>query len=279
MIAGKILRLKRRRRKDVSLAMRALVRTSAVVGLYGVMGYSVMVGQATDDPNNPLYNIKGRVAAHYGYAAQDIAVSGLSLYTPGDVLGALGIKPNDSLIGFSAPHARAVLEKVDWIRAARVRRIYPNRLEIDIVERRPFAIWQRDGEAYVIDKDGGAFTTLEPRDVKGLVVVTGEGANKHVFEIVNHLEAHAGVKSKIAALGRVGNRRWNIYLQNGTVIKLPAKNVPNALNLAFGPGKRFALSDRQVGVMDLRLAGQMIVETAAAAQNETETGVTKVNTQ
>jgi cell division protein FtsQ len=247
------------RGKDISLGIRAMARIGGVGIVFSAIAYGVIAGGYVTDPNDPLYNIKGKVAAEFGYAARDIRVSGLKRQRPAAVLRAIHVRPNDSLIGFDARTAQAVLEKVDWISKAEVRRIYPNQLEIDVVERVPFAIWQRDGEFYVIDKEGAAFTSLEAGDVKSLFVVTGEGAHKKVFELVNHIEAHKGLKSKIAAAGRIGGRRWNLYLKNGMTVLLPEKQIQKGLARYVDLEQRLALSAKNVASVDLRFDDRLVV--------------------
>lgn len=246
-------------RHDVSLWLRASVRASAVGLLFANIFYGMIAGGHVTDPNSPLYNIQGKIAAKFGYAAQDITIAGLSAHKPGVVLSLINVRPNDSLIGFDAGRARAKLENTDWIKSAQVRRINPNRLEIDVVERHPFAIWQRDGEFYVIDKNGLAFTSIEPRDAKGLLVITGEGAHKKVFDLVNHMEVHKGLKSKVAAAGRIGERRWNLYLRNGMTVMLPEGQLKKGLSRYVAWEKTTKLSDMAVSSVDFRFGDRVIV--------------------
>lgn len=246
-------------RKDVSLFLRASVRSLAVLAIFSTAFYGITAGGHITDPNSVLYNVSGRVAGQFGYAAREIRIAGLKRQKPQAVLRAINVLPNDSLIGFRAAQAKSVLELVDWVKKAEVRRIYPNQLEIDIEERVPFAIWQRDGEFYVIDKNGAAFTSVDPSQEKDLLVVTGEGAHKKVFELVNHLEAHSGLKSLIIAAGRVGQRRWNLYLRGGLKVMLPENRLAEGLNRLDRLEKATGLFDKDVAVIDLRLAGQTSV--------------------
>ena len=246
-------------RKDVSLLWRASARVSAVGAIFATAMYGIIAGGHVTDPNSLLYNVQGRVAGQFGYAAQDIRIVGLKTRKPASVLNAIRVLPNDSLIGFDANKARSVLEKVDWVKEAEVRRIYPNQLEIDVVERVPFAIWQRDGEFYVIDKFGAAFTSLEARDVKGLIVVTGEGAHKKVFDLVNYLEAISGLQSKIAAAGRIGDRRWNLYMKNGLKVMLPEKDIARGLQRLAKLQNEVGIFDKAVALVDLRLDDQVVI--------------------
>jgi len=256
------------RAKDVSLIWRAGARVFAVSAIYITVLYGIIAGDYIKDPNNPLYNIQGRVAGQFGYAAQDIRIAGLKRQSAAAVLRAIKVRPNDSLIGFSPKVAQATLEQVDWVQKAQVRRLYPNQLEIDVVERVPFAIWQRDGEFYVIDKTGSAFTSVEVGDVKKLLVVTGEGAHKKVFDLVNHMEVHLGLKSKVAAAGYVGGRRWNLYLKNGLKVMLPENGLAEALVRLEQLQNDTGIFDKAVASVDLRFGDRVVVSPLKGVSKE-----------
>ncbi len=246
-------------KKDVSLVWRIGARSFSVGAVFATVFYGITTGGHITDPNSLLFNVQGRLAGQFGYAAQDIRIAGLKRQSASSVLRAIKVLPNDSLIGFNAGKARATLEKVDWVKKAEVRRVYPNQLEIDVVERVPFAIWQRDGEFYVIDKFGSAFTSIEPGEVKGLIVVTGEGAHKKVFDLVNHMEAHRGLRSKIAAAGRIGGRRWNLYLKSGLKVMLPEKGLASSLVRLDRLESDVGVFDKAVASVDLRFGDRVIV--------------------
>jgi len=243
---------KKSAKKDVSLIWRAGARIFSVGAIFTTVLYGITAGGYITDTGSPLYNVQGQIAAYFGYAAKEIRISGLERQSPKAVLRAINVVSDASLIGFDAGQARSKLYGLDWVKKAKVRRLYPNQLEIEIVERRPFAIWQRDGEFYVIDKFGAAFTSIDAREVKNLLVVTGEGAHKKVFDLVNHLEAHLRLKSQIVAAGRIGNRRWNLYLKNGLKVMLPADGTSE--NLATGLVRLMEL-DRDVGIFEKAVAG------------------------
>ena len=256
-------RPKRKKHKDVSLVWRGLVRVGAVGFLFSTITYGLIGGGHITNPNSPLFNVSGQIAAEFGYAAREIRIAGLKRQRPASVLNAIGVRPNDSLIGFNPGEAKAILEKVDWVKKAEVRRIYPNQLEVDVVERVPFAIWQRDGEFYVIDKTGAAFTSIQARDVKGLLLITGEGAQEKVFDLVNHIEARSGLKSKIVAAGRIGKRRWNLYLANGMKVLLPEDKRTNSLSEGLDRFESFNksndLENKAVAAVDFRFDGRVII--------------------
>ena len=88
-------------------------------------------------------------------------------------------------------------------------------------ERRPFAIWQRGGVHYVIDRSGAAISALEAGEATDLLLVTGEGAQHAALDLVNHLEAHPAPIIQVRAAARVGDRRWTLHLASGQRLLLP----------------------------------------------------------
>ena len=97
---------------------------------------------------------RARRRASWAWRREDITITGLEHHEPETLLAAIGVQPGGSLIGFDAgagaPHPRSL----DWIESAKVQRLFPNQLAVEVKEREPFAIWQRGEAYYVIDKIG-----------------------------------------------------------------------------------------------------------------------------
>jgi cell division protein FtsQ len=251
---------KRRRSGADRLAVRACMR-SAAVGLLGLtILYGLAAGGHLEDPRNPLYGLPGKLAGHFGYAAQHIHISGLEHQTPEMVLKAIGVTPDGPLLGFSSQRAKKLLEHLDWVESAKLRRVHPNGLDIEIVERTPFAIWQLGGTRYVIDKTGVAMSSLDPDSFTDLLVVTGDGAQEKPWDLVNHIEGHTVLKSHLRAAARVGMRRWTLYLDNGLRIALAEDDIAGSLDRAAALIDQENVLDRGVALIDLRMPGQVVME-------------------
>ncbi len=234
-----------------------MCRCGAVLFLSATLFYGLLVGGHLDDPRSPAAGLGGRIASYFGYAAEDITIAGLSRHTPEALLAALGVEPGGSLIGFDARHSRRLLENIDWIKSAKLRRVHPNRLEIEITERQPIAIWQRDGEFYVIDADGAAMSSLSPAYFRNLLIVTGEGAQQEVAKLVNQLEAWPRIKSRVKAAARVGQRRWTLYLDNNVKVALPEKGIETALQELARLQSAYRVFDKGISMIDFRIAGHL----------------------
>ncbi|RYY58922.1 MAG: FtsQ-type POTRA domain-containing protein, partial [Comamonadaceae bacterium] len=61
--------------------------------------------------------------------------------------------------------ARAAFEGVPWVRAAEVRREFPNRLRVSLEEHRAVALWGAEGEDRLVNEFGEVFEA-NPGDVE-----------------------------------------------------------------------------------------------------------------
>jgi cell division protein FtsQ len=248
---------------------RSLARAAACVFLTAAIAHGLIVGGHLDYEGSPWAKLPGKVAGLFGFAADDIRVTGLVHQDPEMVLAAIGVQPGASLIGFDANRARKLLENMDWVSSAQVMRRFPNQLDIVVEEREPFAIWQRGGMHYVIDRSGAAVSAIDPGRVSVLPLVTGEGAHVTAHELINQLEAAPAIRSHLLAAARVGERRWTLYLDNGVKVALPEKGAKEALALVARLDRERGLLSKGIRGVDLRVKGSVVIETAVA---ETETG-------
>jgi len=244
------------------LTARLAVRASAVAFLGLALFHALDRGGHFDDPASPFYNLEGRMAAVIGQAAERIEVRGLKYHAPRNVLAAIGIRAGGSMLGFDPQSARKLLENLDWVKRARLAKVYPNGLVIDIVEREPIALWQTAGEFYPVDGEGLAIASLPAGRFAHLPVVTGEGGNKAAKSLVNHLNTHPGIKSQLRAAARVGKRRWNLYFASGLKVMLPEKDPAGALDRLERLDAATGLFSRDLQVLDLRLPGRVALRPA-----------------
>ena len=241
---------------------RLALRSSAVLVLGAVVLAGLGRGGHLDYEGSKWPMLPGKAAGLVGMAAEDITIAGLSHHEPEALLTAIGVQPGGSLIGFDAVQARRSLEGLDWIEGAKVQRLFPNQLAIEVKEREPFAIWQRGDAYYVIDKTGSAMSGLSAAQLVRLPLVTGEGANVAAADLINQLSAYPGIMLQVKAAARVGNRRWTLYLDSGITVQLPENGWQDALRMTDELNTRQHLLSRGIRSVDLRLAGRVIVEVA-----------------
>jgi cell division protein FtsQ len=241
-----------------SFGVRFAARSGGVLVLAGALFLGLVDGGHLDG-NAGARKFGGKLASLIGYAADDIRITGLVRQETESLLATIGVQPGGSLIGFDAVQARKLLENVDWVASAKVMRRFPNQLDIEVVERDPFAVWQRDGKYYVIDRSGAAISTLAPSLHADLLLVTGEGAQTAAAELVSMLDEFPTLRPRVKAASRAGQRRWNVMLDNGVVLELPEKEPRAALEEVVRLDAMHGLLAKGIRRIDSRVAGQTAI--------------------
>lgn len=166
--------------------------------------------------------------------AAGVSVNEVKLYnrqhsSKKEILDALNVKIGTPLLSFDVEAAKARIEKIGWVAEAEVQTIFPDRLEIKIIEREPFAIWQIDGKHHLVDRNGVLVADKVLHGYHLLPLIVGEGAATEALGLLSALEERPEIFEHIRALVRVGKRRWDMDLKNGIHILLPAEKPESML--------------------------------------------------
>lgn len=188
----------------------------------------------------------------------DVTVEGRDYVERSAILAALNVKAGDSLLGIDLQASRQKLEAIDWVASATVERRLPDTLYVTLKERRAVAIWQNGGEYTLIDHDGRTVRASRmPPGAETLLLLGGPGAPAHVGELLLLLAYEPAVARQLRAAVWVGQRRWNLVLNNGVEIWLPEEDAVAALKQLAKLEDRHRLLSREYGVVDLRLPDKL----------------------
>ena len=202
----------------------------------------------------------GTGTAALGLRVRDIIIEGRQK-TPEPLLrAALGVRAGDPILAFSVDDARSRLETINWVQSATIERILPGTILVRLTERSPFAVWQHDGKFALIDRDGNTVTDSDVSTFAGqLPLVVGVGAPKAAAPLIDALAAQPTLQSRVIAAVRVGERRWNLRMSNGTDVLLPEGAEVQALAKLVELQASHALLDRPLQALDLRLPDRLVV--------------------
>ena len=170
--------------------------------------------------------------------------------------------------------ARSKLEADPLVKQASVRKLYPNQIVIELIERTPYAVWQKDGDVSAIAADGAMIDQVIDGRYSDLPFVVGEGANGRAREYVELLEAMGELKPRVEAGVLVGQRRWNLRLKSGLDVKLPEDNPQGAIAELLNLQRQSRILEKDVLALDFRVPGRVFVrltEDTATAWAETHT--------
>jgi cell division protein FtsQ len=131
-----------------------------------------------------------------------------------------------------------------WVQDARVSRRLPDSLVIDIVERKPAALWQNEGQLALIDQDGVVLDRVPVDKMPDLPLLIGPGANQQEQQLSRMMASVPSLKPQLASATWVGSRRWDLSFQSGEVVSLPEGDRDAQAALA-----KFAQNDRSSGLL------------------------------
>ena len=210
-----------------------------------------------------------RLGGRLGLKVEHVVVEGRAM-TPEPVLqAAIGVHEGEPLLGFSLEAIRSRVESLTWVQSAAVERRLPGTLVVNLVERRPFAVWQNGGKFVLIDRAGQVVAPEDPaKDAAAfrvLPLVVGLGAPEHAAELLDALAAQPALHARVVAAVRVGERRWNLRLNTGADVLLPEGHEAAAIGRLAEFQQAQALLDRPVQVLDMRLPDRLVVRPAREA--------------
>ena len=247
--------LRRRQRR----LLRPIASLLFVVLLVGAGTVAVRTVQ----PGSTIASLQERFGAATNLVVTNVVIEGRSL-TPEPMLrNALGVSRGDKLLGFSLEAARARVEKLTWVQHATVERRLPGTVVVQLTERRPFAVWQSGGKFVLVDRAGQVVAEQDPvKDAAAFTIlplVVGPGAPETAATLLDQLSAIPALKARVAAAVRVGERRWNLRLNNGADVLLPEGGEAGAMAKLMELQASQSLLDRPLQTIDMRLPDRLVV--------------------
>ncbi len=200
----------------------------------------------------------GAMTAVSGLRVTDIVIEGRA-NTPEPLLwSAIGVKKGDPILGFSLEETRANIERIPWVEKATIERRLPGTVVINLQERRPFAIWQNQGAFVLVDRAGQVVANQNVAQFRHLPWIVGQGAPAAAAVLLDALRDRPALAERVSASVRVGERRWNLRMKNGTDVMLPEGHEIAALDRLIQLQQDHSVLDRPLQAIDLRLPDRMV---------------------
>jgi cell division protein FtsQ len=242
------------------------VPTLLAGGVYGaVQVASSKLGQAT------LQYASDRMldgTARAGLVVADIEVEGRETTDRETVMSALGVGVGAPILAISPRRAKDQLEALPWVRSAVVERRLPDTLYVRLVERKPLALWQHGGKLELIDHEGGVISVTRLDRFAKLPLVVGEHAAARAAALLDMLASEPDLAARVTAAIRVGDRRWNLRIDNTIDVLLPAESAADAWSQLARLERSSAILKRDVQTVDVRLPDRLVLRVNPEAPKE-----------
>jgi len=208
------------------------------------------------------------VQSHPYFRVGRVLVSGAgSLVSVSELRDWLGIRRGESVWSVDLAELRARAEAHPMIRAATVRRVFPDTLEIRVRERRPAAITVLD-DLYYVDRRGDTFGPLTDRHNRDFPIFTGladggDGQRRWALRRALHLLRRSGARP-----GGIEISEMHLDPQEGLILYPDRPRVPvflgwcgweRRLRRAERVLSKWDESSQRLARIDLRFRDQVVV--------------------
>jgi cell division protein FtsQ len=229
----------------------ALILTTGFLALSA--GYGAVLG-------GHVPAIVKAVTARSGFAVDEVKISGNRETSEIDVLDKLALDGWTSLVGYDAEAARERVASLPWVAKATIRKLYPDAIEVHLVERKPYAIWQHASDLSLVETDGDIIVPFRDNRYATLPLVIGPGAARTAPDLIARINAHPQLASRVKAYIRVADRRWDLRLENGVTLKLPEHREEEAIADIVAMDGEQGLLSRDIVSVDLRFDDRLVVK-------------------
>ncbi|MEP2716610.1 cell division protein FtsQ/DivIB [Pseudophaeobacter sp.] len=164
---------------------------------------------------------------------------------------------------------RIQIEELAPVKSADVRIRPGGVLQVDIKERTPALVWRSHEGLALLDESGAHVAELGRRAMHpDLPLIAGKSADLMAEEALQLIATARPLGERLRGLVRIGERRWDLVLDRGQRIMLPRDKPIQALERVIVVSEVQDLLERDVAVVDMRIAARPTVRmTKNAVEN------------
>jgi len=201
-----------------------------------------------------------------GLSVQSVEVVGLE-HVPSvarAIQSAAMIAPGENMFRADPHVIQRRVEETQMVANVRVYRLWPDTVIIYADAAQPSALWFNGDDWAVVDSLGRLMQGARPSDHVQLVRSVGVGAPEAIPMLNKALAQMPNLTQQIKVAQRIAGRRWNIELNSGALLRLPADEdlIEGIASLARFEAEG-ALTRRAIATIDLRVLGRVFLTPAA----------------
>ena len=186
-----------------------------------------------------------------------MAIEGASRSVSEDIREILAIDFPLSWLDLDLDQVRETVAGLDPVEQVKVHHRKGGILQLDVVERVPAVVWRTKQGMELLDATGAPVGLLETRGARGdLPLIAGPGAAAAVPQGLAIIAAAAPIKHRLRGLVRVGERRWDMILDNNQRILLPQDAPVQAVERIIVLHQASDLLARDLALVDMRLGAR-----------------------
>ncbi len=227
----------------------------SIVFIFGLIGFvGLWLGGFLPDARQATQNFTKNRLISMGFVVDRVDVMGEGRLRESDIRKALGVRPGDFLFDLDLEAAQNRVENINWVERAIVRRLWPDRIVVQIIERKPYALWQKDGNVYLVDNNGLEITLADAANYPDLPLIVGADAPNNYVSVQEILSGYPDFNERLYAMVHHNTGRWDLIMHDGDLrVQLPTGDIRPALDTLLSLHDRSSILDREIAAIDLRL--------------------------
>lgn len=254
-------------RKTSLLSWRAGKRSRL---LLAALGLGLLLGAAEEAMRHSGHAEKlERLARVMGFGIDQVTLRGHRFSYDRDIFDALDLANVQTFAALDTAAVKSRIERLPWIDTAELTRVYPGRLDIRVTERKPYALWSRADNLYLIDRTGRVLAAINGETLPHLPRFAGEGAAVEAAAFMETVARYPEIAGRLAEAERVSERRWRLKLDNKATLELPADGEIGALEAITRDAELTKRVAAGQATLDFRGPGRVAIRPEADASAST----------
>ncbi len=233
-------------RKLVKVGVPLLVVTGLIAGWGARESNRQMIADAYN-------NTKVQIQQRDEFMVKVMAVDGADETLSADVRTVLPVEFPVSSFDLDLEDMRQTVAALPAVADATLRVRPGGILQVNITQRQPVAVFRAPEGLKLIDADGVLIQTITARANRSdLPLITGDGAREALAEGLEIYRVAGPLTPRMRGVVRMGERRWDVILENGQRILLPTTDPVTAFERIVALNQAQDLLERDVAVVDMR---------------------------
>ena len=151
-----------------------------------------------------------------------IEIENNSIVETGDIKDKLDFLYQENLFFLNIQDIENNLKNVSFIDSFSIKKIYPNKIKLIIIEKTPIAILQYKKKKFFISDKGNLINFKNIKFYSDLPIVFGNG--KNFYNLYSNLKNIRFPIKKIKSFYYFESGRWDLIMLDDKIVKLPIKN-------------------------------------------------------
>lgn len=149
------------------------------------------------------------------------------------------------------------ISDLNFLEKIEIYKKYPSQIIIKAKETEIIAVTYLDQKKYFVGLNGKLISEKKLNNIKKLPIIFGKFKINDFISFRKKLNQNKVDNSKISKYYFHKNKRWDLYFNNSILLKLPEKNIDNALSLFKYFQKNNKIKPNTI--VDLRIANRVIL--------------------